>query len=202
MLTYNEENDRVKQALDYFRHVIFDDFREYNINCWIAGGMLRAYFANEKLSSDFDVFFPDEREWEKANDHFYGNKVLFENDKTKKFLRHGRKIDLIKIFFESPEATIEEFDFTVTCAAIDYTQLYCNDNFFIDLSKKSLVINKLPYPLSTLQRLQKYIRKGYHACNGTLLEIAKSINKLNMDEPTENTFEFYPDGSPRFVRFD
>ena len=45
----------------------------------------------------------------------------------------------------------------------------------MDLAKRSLVINSLPYPLSTVQRMQKYIKKGYTICNGGLLEIALNL---------------------------
>jgi len=198
---------QIDRCVTYFKQFILD---ELPANCWIAGGAIRDFFSLGYCSSDIDVFFPSMEEFIKADDWLKGRenvKCTFRNEMVVNYKYKKHKVQLIKThFFSSPQETIANFDFTVACGAVDKEMLYAHDTFFIDLAGRRIVINSLPFPLSTLQRLQRYIKKGYTICNGGLLEIAKGIQKLDLNNPTVNTFEFYPEGAkkglPRFVRID
>jgi hypothetical protein len=74
--------------------------------------------------------------------------------------------------------------------------------FYEGIATKHLRINRLDFPLSSLERMQKYIKKGYTACNGTLLTLTRELQKVNLDNPQENTLTFYSDGTPRFLGVD
>jgi len=195
-----------KYILNKFKY-IFEDLNIKDVKFWIAGGCLRSLFSGEKLKSDIDLFFPTKDEWDKLYNRFIEKniKVILKNKNTIKLLYKSKyNIDFVKKYFKDEKETIENFDFTVCSVALNINkeQFFYHKTFFIDLSARKLVINSLPYPLSTLQRLQKYIFKGYSACNGTLLEIAKAISKLDLDDPEQNIFEFYEDGSPKFYKID
>lgn len=196
---------QLTEPVDWSMDTDNTDLKKIDVSCWIAGGALRDYFSIGYPQSDIDVFFPNNDEYEKAKKcllfHTQGN-IEYENEKICVFIVNKHRFELVKIFFPTPESTITEFDFTVCCCAVDTKDVYMHEDFFADLAKRRLVVNKLPFPLSTLQRLQKYIRKGYSICNGGLLDISKAIAGLDLTRPEVNTFEFYPDGSPRFVRFD
>jgi hypothetical protein len=199
--------EQIQSVKGYFERYFKLDSEDCRF--WIAGGCLRDYFSLGYHASDIDVFFPSREDFDKFSSisKFEGaGKIIFENENTKRllFTLNGKDVivDLIKKFFSSPEETISEFDFTICCVAMDRLFFYCNSTFFIDLAKKRLVVNKLPYPLSTLQRLQKYIIKGFRICNGGLLEIAKAISEIDLSNPDSNHLAFYPDGSPKFRRID
>lgn len=208
--------EHIKACIRYFKKIFFDNLaipdeknedgspRLLDVNCWIAGGALRDYFSIGYPQSDIDVFFPDETQYSLLKSFLeeQGYEVQYENDKVCVFFINKHKFDLVKVFFNDPRATIAEFDFTVCCCAVDKNDVYMHADFFPDLARRRLIINKLPFPLSTLQRLQKYIKKGYSICNGGLLDLSKGIAGLDLTRPEVNTFEFYADGSPRFVRFD
>ena len=189
-----------------------DSLKKYlppKCTCWIAGGALRDHFMQGYPGSDIDLFFPDGENWSIAKEWYLDkarkSKIVYENSNTLKlYVKKFRKqIDLVKRFFPSPQATIAEFDFTVCCVAMDYEKVYHHDRFFIDLAARKLVINKLPYPISTLQRLQKYFGKGFRICNGGIIEIAKAIQKLSDEDIAKNHIEFYPDKRVRrIVRID
>jgi hypothetical protein len=209
-------NKHIEECIKYFDRIFFSqlvvpiegdnsDVKPIDATCWIAGGALRDYFSVGYPQSDIDVFFPNQDEFEKVKNCLLVKtqcEISFENEKICVFNIDKRRFELVKVFFPNPQATIQEFDFTVCCCAVDKVDVYMHEDFYADLAKRRLVINKLPFPLSTLQRLQKYIRKGYSICNGGLLDISKGIAGIDLTNPAVNTFEFYSDGSPRFVRFD
>lgn len=180
----------------YFRKVLLrfipDDMAN---NIWVAGGALRAYLSDEKIS-DIDLFSNDRR-------HLARLVIILRKElkfkpyiitksaikgwcdyKGKKF-----KVDVVKRLFNDPQHTLDNFDFTVCCFATDGTFFYYHKTAAFDLLKKRLVINNLPSPVDSLKRMQRYIQKGYFACNGTLLTIAKEISMI--DSSDESIFEFY-----------
>lgn len=173
---------------------------------WLAGGAVRDFFSQQPTDSDIDVFFNDVEGFARAESTMNqadGVKKLYEHPAMVAYKWRGKVVQLIRQhFFASPVETIAAFDFTVCCCAVDLNEVYVHEHFFDDLAGRRLAINKLPFPLSTLERLQKYVSKGFRACNGTLLELAKGIQATNLGDPSANTLTFYPDGSPRFARFD
>jgi len=194
--------EQFQNASYYFTNLILD---ELDCNCWIAGGSLTKYFSQGTRRGDIDIWFPNQSEFLKAKESLENKDnctQIYDNSHTIAFSYKKYRIELIKNFFESPIETISNFDFTVCSCAIDKKTLYYHETFFIDLAKRRLVINKIPYPLSTLQRIQKYVLKGYFICNGGLLQIAKAIQTIDFNNKEENGFEFYPDGKIKFLRID
>lgn len=188
-------------CIDFFNKMILTELTPV-CKCWIAGGCVRDYFSIGRISSDIDFYFPTDEEFEKckqyllhqdfveveeAQDDGSVQKVkkekplatfLFENENVIKLKYKGRKVDIIKKLFSSPQETIDAFDFTVCCAAVDGVKIYHHETFFIDLAKRQLMINQLPFPLSTLSRLQRYVQKGYYMCNGEMLKLSQAIGAL------------------------
>lgn len=193
---------QLKQAVDYFKYIILDELKD--VVCWIAGGSCRDYFMGKRIKTDIDIYFPNESEHKKALEYLKlkETKVLWDNERVVRVFYKNRHFDLIKIYFRNPSHTLDNFDFTVCCCAVDNSMVYYHPTFFMDLAKRRIVINKIILPLSTLQRLQKYIWYGFTACNGSLLEIAKAINALDLSDPKKNGIELYPDGSSKFKKLD
>lgn len=178
--------------------------------CWIAGGAIRRYF-DKHGSGDTDVFFRNQDDYNTAfagfvSDNEWEPHLIYENANVARLKTKYGILDFVKRFFEGPSECIRQFDFTVACASVNKQSqrgfFICHDTFFMDMASRSLVVNALPYPLSTLQRIQKYNKKGYTICNGGLLEIAKSLQGINLEQPDQNVLAFYPDGTPRFVGVD
>jgi len=129
---------------------------------------VRDYFSVGYITSDIDLYFDSEEEFSKCYIYFLTlnyetfekrAQLLFENDNVVKIIYKKQKYDLVKKFFTDPKDCIDAFDFTVCCGAVDSTTVYHHETFFIDLSKKQLMINALPFPMSTMWRMQKYIQK-------------------------------------------
>jgi len=202
-------------CFNYFNHFFFDLIKNdksiymenKNAYCWIAGGALRSYFSKGYVDSDIDVFFVYKLQFEIVRDILIKNndvKTGYSDENISNFYYKGKKIQLIsRFYYNNMQDCINSFDFTVTCCAIDIDgKIIHHPRFFQDLAMRKLVINKLPFPIATLERLQKYIKKGYSICNGGLLEIVNAIRNLNDKDMKSNHLEFYPDGTPRFKRID
>jgi hypothetical protein len=178
-------------------------FEDYYGNAIIAGGVFSSILADRKIK-DIDIFTgsPDDLI------SFLGSKGIkqtFQNDWVANFKYKKFIIQIIKKHtFTTVRQCIDEFDFTIVCAAYDGKEFVTHERFFMDNSQKRIVVNKLPKPLSSFKRLAKYCSRGYSACPVGLAAIAKSINGLQIDwsNPSQNEIEFYPDGTPSFRGLD
>ena len=85
-------------------------------------------------------------------------------------------IQLIKlVYYDSPEAIIDSFDFTCVQFACDGRNVIFNPLSIMDVSKKRLVLHRMQFPSSTMRRMIKYAQKGYYVCPGALTKIAQEI---------------------------
>ena len=181
------------QAIHYFSKIILSKLDCY---CWVAGGAITSFMSGQKIK-DIDLFFNSRNEAAKAVIQLrkqFKFKLLFATDKAIKGIAEiqGRKvkIDIVKTLFPNPIACINEFDFTVCCFAVSKTKFFYHPNAPFDILRKKLVINNLPFPVSTVRRMNKYIKRGYSACNGTIMEILTEVRNVNPED--FGLVDFYP----------
>ena len=122
-------------------------------------------------------------------------RFYYENSKVKAYkqLRTGITVELCKSIFGSPKEIISSFDFTITKFAYYKeavkdddsnethieSKLICDNKFFEHLHLKRLVIDdKIPFPMSTFERVLRYAKYGYFPCKETKIKLAKAINEL------------------------
>lgn len=172
-------------AVERYGKLILNELKETNVKCWIAGGALRDYFNGVNVNTDYDLFFPNEVEYEKANTYFKakGCDVKWESDNGMKIVYVGKTFDLVKKFFNSPQETIEAFDFTVSMFAVDTERVYHGDTSFIDLAKRQLMFNKITYPASSMSRAFRYHKKGFSMCLGEMRKLIEAIQSMPIREP-------------------
>jgi tRNA nucleotidyltransferase/poly(A) polymerase len=96
---------QLTNAVDRYGKIILYELKDNNINCWLAGGALRDYFAGLKITTDYDIFFPNEVEYEKAKAFFKEKdcEVKWESDNGMKVVYNKRVFDLVKKFFPTPK---------------------------------------------------------------------------------------------------
>lgn len=171
---------------------------------WIAGGALRSYLVGERVK-DLDIFSNDPDAVQAAFIADETFKAGFKNDLIANFYKEGICYQVIKKYkFATPKETIDNFDFTIICAAIGVDGIVVDDRFYIDNAQRRLVVKSLPKPLSTVKRGMKYSMRGYTMCPVGLAKILKAVqaNPINWDDPSQNEIEFYPDGTPSFRGLD
>lgn len=212
------ENDKIKGAeyatiercRYYFMQTVGLNLQ--HINCWIAGGAIRAYFSKDEKIVDIDIFTTGRSEAAKIAIALrkVGFKAFFSNKNAiKGYIEYkGKKtfIDIVKRFYPNEEECLTDFDFSVCKFSINCkTMDFCySTSSFVDLLQKKLVVPDENYgnPIGSLKRMQKYVNKGYSACNGTILAVAKRLSQTNLSDPQQNDIEFYPDGRSRIFFFD
>lgn len=170
-----------ENAVKRYGELILNELRdEAKINCWLAGGALRDYFMGIPVKTDYDLFFPNLQEYNKAETYFkaMGAEVKWESENGMKVTYNGRTFDLVKKFFNGPQATIDNFDFTASMLAVDAERVYFGETTFIDLAKRQLMINQITYPASTLSRAFRYYKKGFTMCLGEMKKVIESIQAM------------------------
>lgn len=175
---------QLDNAVERYGNIILNELKEAKITCWLAGGALRDYFAGVKINTDYDLFFPDEIEYDKAVNFFKEKEavVKWESENGMKVVYNKRTFDLVKKFFANPKETIDAFDFTVSMFAVDTEKVYYGESSFIDLAKRQLMINKITYPASTMSRAFRYYKKGYQMCMGEMKKLVLSIQDMPKEE--------------------
>lgn len=124
-------------------------------------------------------------------------KFIYENKNVKAYIhkKSGVRIELCSKIFGTAEEIISQFDFTITKFAyykeevkdddgahIEY-KILAHDKFFEHLHLKRLVTDdKIPYPMSTLERSYRYTKYGYFPCKETKLKIARAIKSLSNEQ--------------------
>ena len=164
---------------------------------FIAGGCFKNIFNGQKVK-DLDIFFENQRDFDEAilyYDEISGEngdqefRFYYENENVKAYKHQsGITIELCQKVFGTPKEIISNFDFTICKFAyykkneensLGYAILY-DDKFFEHLQLHRLVTDdKILYPMSTFERMIRYIKYGYYPCKETKLKIAKAIHDLS-----------------------
>ena len=175
-----------------------------NIDFWIAGGAVCSAVQHERIN-DFDVFSNNPEAVQTALRHSKHPMTFEIEGRFQNFQAFGNKVQVINGFpVQTPEQIIGMFDYTCVCGVYSEDEFVCHDRFWQDNAAKRLVVNTLPYPLSTMERMAKYAKRGFTPCPVGLLKLAKAIQGLEVDwdNPEQNTLAFYPNGTPRFGGID
>lgn len=141
---------------------------------YLAGGCLRTILgAEEELlpnKTDIDLFFRDSNVLnsvktylEEATDWVKVYQCPDNRFATYKHKETGWKLQCISFaYYESVPQLLSTFDFTVTMFGTDGEFLYLGETSLQDADALQLKFNVITYPASTLRRMMKYAKKGYH----------------------------------------
>lgn len=194
---------------NYFKIWFLDEYMPHHKG-YIAGGCFKNIFSGERVK-DIDMFFKCKADFDEANVHFLVSEdyyLFYENANVTayKHRKTGITVELCQKVFGEARDMISNFDFTITKFAyykaevpdtedegktkIEY-RVVCDDLYFEHLQLKRLVTDdKILYPMSTFERMIRYIRYGYAPCSETKLRIARAIHDLP-SEPMLNSRSLY-----------
>ena len=92
-----------ENAVQRYGKIILNEMKEADIKCWLAGGALRDYFMGVPVKTDYDMFFPNEIEYEKALTYFKARdcEIKWESDNGCKMKYKDCTYDLVKKFLQT-----------------------------------------------------------------------------------------------------
>lgn len=136
------------------------------------------------LGDYFDTHAPDDRACELRAHTQNGYTLNFD----------GTIIQLVTRFTGPPERVFKSFDFEHCKAFYDYAtgELVYNEELI--MSKKLVYTGEDNYPLNTMKRLVKFIRRGYDIDNESVLALAKKLSAMDLEDETvlkEQLIGFY-----------
>lgn len=147
---------------------------------WIAGGALRSSFDKTPVA-DFDLFFRSSRYVDRVEAALkaFGAKQVFKcpEGKLQSFVIGSAKIQLITPrFYTTVFDLVGSFDFTVCQFAFDGEYVTLGRDGLHDAKYKRLRVQKLEYPVATLNRIGKYrYGKGYWMSEEDWGQVIKTI---------------------------
>lgn len=164
---------------------------------FIAGGACTSVFTLNPIN-DLDIFFNvnDEEEFDEVFGylvyHFQKNfgvsiEDAFETDAALSYNIDGNRVQLIKKFRGTPEEIISNFDYSVVqCAFLPHIEEFVmSSNFLYDNASRTLRYNTdiegVSYPIASLMRAEKYIKRGYKFTGVEALKLGLTINNLKIN---------------------
>ena len=121
-----------KNVISHFEKLILGELKNEKITCWVAGGAVRDYFMGVVIHTDYDLFFPNKLNYDKAYSYLndVGGEIKWESANGCKIVYKNRTFDLVKKFFDDPQSTIEAFDYTVSMFAVDTKSLFWGNSIY------------------------------------------------------------------------
>lgn len=170
------------------------DYVEKTQGVVLAGGSLRTLLCLSDTIVDYDLFFTSEDARDKTVAYFTGlndcestficpKKELYSFVLNKKI-----KIQLItKEIYLNEMALIDSFDINACRCAWNGTDLTYAEDFVNDVMCKRITFNKITYPVATIKRVEKYIRKGYYMNKESRLHLVNLLSDKTWND-TEKVF--------------
>jgi hypothetical protein len=213
-----------KSALEVNGIAWLEKFLSFH-NGFIAGGCFKNIFSNQSVKdidiffknytdyeNAFDYFKQHDVSEKESKDGNKEYQFVYQNDKCICY-RHiptGIKIELIDSIFGEPKDILEQFDFTISKYAYynkkitdpfedevkyELTCVYHQD-FFEHLTQKKLVIDdKIPFPVSTFERVLRYTSYGYNLCKESRKKLIIALNQIEKIENEQFSDSFYGNGN-------
>ena len=163
---------------------------------YITGGCIPSMLMDEFVN-DYDIYFYTKEDAEKVKKYFETAHTKNKDDKfhvkliTDNAINLSDKIQLITKFWGDPSFVTDEFDWQhiKSWYSCKEEKLYLTSDVYQLVVEKELIYTGSDYPLSSLMRLKKYIKKGWNVSNTTILHIAldivASFNKMEAERQFE-----------------
>lgn len=155
---------------------------------FLAGGAIRDIYLGLE-PKDYDLYF---HSFDDSVKVFKFISIGFENP-GKNLSRIGCNGFSLEIMhfrtFVSGSDLINSFDFTMCSACMDQDgNFFYHHNFIRDLEAKKLVINKMTYPVGTMERIARFAARGWTIDKPDIFQIALGINDMKKEDITLNEY--------------
>ncbi|MBT7350628.1 hypothetical protein HN803_07665 [candidate division WWE3 bacterium] len=168
---------------DFFSHIADEKIEKIISHGYITGGCIPSMLIGEWVN-DYDIYLISEKHAKAVRRFFQqrfdtGNKYEKYNVSliTENSINLTDKIQIITKFVGVPDQVIHKFDWAHIKSVYDIgsEKLELCENIFQLLMEKELVYTGSEYPLSSLLRTRKFIKKGWSISNAQMVNIALEI---------------------------
>lgn len=131
---------------------------------WIVGGTVRRLLNHEDLTTDFDIMFRNEQQFEDYCGQMRerGAETVDESARQITFKYEGWEIQPIKAAFNNTLIqTLNGFDFTLCQFGFDGTNLVWGDNSMEHVKEGKLVFLNTTDYVASMRRMFKYAKQGF-----------------------------------------
>lgn len=161
-------------------------------NAIIAGGAITALFTGQRIR-DWDIYFQNAADCNNAVTWFGINGKLANKTDTSKSYHLGKQekpyqLIVMPDLFGDPKTIFSYYDFTVCMAAYQFREdgknegFVFGDDFFKHIGQRRLVFHTgTMFPICSMLRVMKYIKKGFFITGMEILKIGLSIHSLKME---------------------
>lgn len=148
---------------------------------FVAGGAIASVFSSSRIN-DFDLFFKTKTDLDYTLLTISRDEKTIETDSALSVIDEGHRVQLIKVITGTPEEVIKSFDFTICQAAYDFESGFIfGPEFFLHLAQRRLVFNiSAEYPICSLYRLQKFIKRGFQFSGIDAIKLGLRIQALRL----------------------
>lgn len=179
----NIKQDKFSEVVQYFPEI--DKLLETGL-CLLGGGSLRTLIDWRDTIKDIDLFFTQNNNVEEVKTFLKesGYNEVFACPKGELFTyKKGEvKVQLIcKRFYADLYDLVNSFDIVACCAGWDGDKLVTHNNWVKDIKLKQITFNQITYPVATIARVYKYLKKGYHYSPTSLADLVIQINEGKFD---------------------
>lgn len=173
----------ILQIQNHFNNIILNDLKPI-CNCWIAGGSVLNYAIGKNLVSDYDLFFPNAMEHFKCLKHFMskGGEIVYESEKGVKIKYKDNIYDLVKVYFNSVDELLDDFDITACKIAVSYEGVHLKDEVKSDIIHRELHIVNYKNPYVLFKRIIKYMSKGFSISNKEIANFIINVKETPISE--------------------
>lgn len=152
---------------------------------FIAGGAIASLVLGE-TPNDYDIWFEEPAGFLAAFDAVSKNQfddriseIINSKYATTLKLKSGTKIQLVQSRFGVPEVLTKQFDFLHTQGYMKRDGTLVCDEEFIKSKKLVFVPGNFSHPVNTMQRVNKFARRGYDIPFETTVELMKACAGLD-----------------------
>jgi hypothetical protein len=163
-------------------------------NSFITGGCIPSMIIDEFVN-DFDIYLETAIQANIMRTYFSGKGFQVGTDKyrvkliTENSINLSDGVQIVTKFTGTPEMVTENFDWGHIKSYWRYPDtLVIPDYTYRLISEKELVYTGSAYPLSSMLRLKKYLKKGWDVSNTTMITIMMDVVKVFSEKSeTEKT---------------
>jgi hypothetical protein len=155
---------------------------------WLVGGTVRRILAGEEPTTDLDIMFKNEKQFEDYCGQLRerGAETIDESDRQITFSYEGWEVQPIRaVYSNTLIQTLNKFDFTICQFGFDGTNFVWGDNSVEHMQKGELVFLNTNDHVSSMRRAFKYAKQGFFMTPESIAKFLKTAAASNVSKDVD-----------------